>query len=197
MILPQEPIRVVHRTARRFRLRVPSAQRTPARMTELQRRLAGTSGVTSAEANQGTGSILVHHDEGAVFDELLERAGLSEDVLMAAVPPRMRNIVRGEASRVAAGTTDWFFDLDARLSRATNGWLDLKMAIPLGLLSAAAWRVAAEGTALLEVPPYLLLWYTFDSFVKLHQPQIERPTVSPERVGSSGRLQEQPESGGE
>jgi hypothetical protein len=184
----RQTIRLVHSTPRRFRLRVSDAQRNPDRLEQLRRRLEAAPGVQHAEANAQTGSILVHHEEDVAVDDLLEKAGLSEQVLMDAVPPRMRGMVRAEASNIATDATDWFFDLDARLSRATDGWLDLKMAIPLGLASAAAWRFAAEGGAFLAVPPYMLMWWAFDSFTKLHQPQIERPTVESRRVGRRGRL---------
>jgi hypothetical protein len=183
-----QPIRLVHRTPARFRLRVPAAQRTPEHLEQLRQQLQSTPGVRRAEINRETGSILVHHDEGAVVEDLLEKAGLSEQVLLDAVPPRMRGMVRAEASTVATDATDAFFDLDARLSRATGGWLDLKMAIPLGLLTAATWRFIAEGGAFLSVPPYLLLYWAFDSFTKLHQPEIERQTVERRRVGHRGRL---------
>lgn len=181
-------IRLVHSTGKRFRLKVPATERTPETMTRIQRRLEATPGVTRAEVNPDTGSILVHHDGSEAFEDLLERAGLSENVLLAAVPPRLRQAVRGDASRAASGVSDWFFAADARLARATGGWLDLKMAVPIGLFSAAAWRTAAEGAAFLEIPPYILLWYAFDSFMKFHQPTLERQPVLPERVSSSGHL---------
>jgi hypothetical protein len=181
-------IRLVHSSPRRFRLKVPRGDRTPETMAGIRRRLESTPGVTRADVNPDTGSVLVHHDVNAAFEDLLERAGLSENVLLAAVPPRLRHAVRGEASRAAAGVTDWFFAADARLARATGGWLDLKMAIPIGLFSAAAWRSAAEGAAFLEIPPYILLWYAFDSFMKFHQPTLERQPVSPQRVNEAGQL---------
>ena len=181
-------IRLVHSTHKRFRLKVPPAERTPELMMRVRRRLEATPGVTRAELNPDTGSILVHHAPGAAFEDLLEQAGLSESVLLSAVPPRLRQAVRGDASRVASGATDWFFAADARLARATGGWLDLKMAVPIGLLSAAAWRTAAEGAAFLEIPPYILLWYAFDSFMKFHQPTLERQPVAPARVGAAGKL---------
>ncbi|MGI8550376.1 MAG: hypothetical protein ACR2PL_06185 [Dehalococcoidia bacterium] len=90
---------------------------------------------------------------------LLDKAGLSEEALLDALPPRLRGDVRSESSRVARDVTDRFYDADARLQRATGGWLDLKMAIPLGLLGTALRRTAAEGTAWLSVPPYLLAYY--------------------------------------
>jgi sulfur carrier protein ThiS len=185
-------IRVVHRTTRRFRLKLPVAGRSGARLAALHARLTSTEGVLATEVNGQTGSILVHHDVSVTLEDLLEQAGLSEDVLVEALPPRLREQVRGEASHVAQRLADRFFEADAQLSRVTGGWLDLKMAIPLGLLGAGVWRLLAEGFNVLEAPPYLFLWWSFDSFVKLHQPQIERSVVPAARVGRAARLRSQP-----
>ncbi len=186
------PIRIVHRTNRRFRLKPPAAGRSAARLAWLRSRLDATPGVTHTEVNAETGSILVHHDASTTLEDLLEQAGLSEDVLLEGLPPRLRAQVRGEASHLAQRLTDRFFEADAQLSRATDGWLDLKMAVPLGLLSAGVWRLLAEGFSVLEVPPYLLVWWGFDTFVKLHQPQIERTEVPAALVGRTARLRAEP-----
>jgi len=180
--------RVVHRTSRRFRLKPAASGRSAARLAWVRQRLASTPGVTGTEINPETGSLLVHHEVNATVENLLEQAGLSEEVLVDALPPRLREEVRSEASHAAQRLSDRFFEADAALSRATGGWLDLKMAIPLGLLSAGVLRLAAEGMSVLEVPPYLFLWWSFDSFVKLHQPQIERTEVPARMVGHAAHL---------
>ena len=184
-------IRVAHATPGRFRLQISPAHRTPETLAEIQQRLDVTPGVTSTRVKPETGSVVVQHRLDAAFDDILERAGLSEQLLVEALPPRLRTLARSEGSHLAHGVTDWFFDLDARLSRASGGWLDLKMAIPLTLLGTAAWRFAAtasEGTAWLEMPPLAVLYYAFDSFVKLHQPSIERNPVPANRVGPRARM---------
>jgi hypothetical protein len=186
------PIHVVHRTRHRFRLKLSPEDRSPARMAALRARLESTPGVVGTQVNPQTGSILVQHEGNVLLEDLLERAGLTENVLVDAFPPRLREQVRSEASQVAQGLADFFFQADAELSRATGGWLDLKMTIPLGLLGAGVWRLAAEGAGILEVPPYLLLWWSFDTFVKLHQPQIERTEVPAEQVGRAARLRPKP-----
>jgi hypothetical protein len=186
------PVRVVHRTTRRFRLKAPAAGRSAARLAWLHSRLASTPGVSTAEVNLQTGSVLVHHEASTTLEELLQRAGLSQDVLLEGVPPRLRDQVRSEASEVAQQLSDRFFELDAELSRTTGGWLDLKMAIPLGLLGVGVWRLLAEGVTALEIPPYIFLWWSFDSFVKLHQPQIERTVAPAEQVGRHARLRPEP-----
>ncbi len=62
------------------------------------------------------------------------------------------------------------------------------MAILLGVFGAGVWRLMADGMSHLEVPPYLFLWWSFDSFVKLHQPQSERSEVPAELVGRAAHL---------
>lgn len=171
----------------RARLRVTKAHRKSGTLTRAQQALASTPGVRSTEVNPDTGSILIRHDPEQPLGELLERAGLSEEILYEAMPPRLRQHVRGEASHLARSVSDHFYALDARVARLSDGWLDLKMAIPIGLLATAAWRFMAEG-AWVEVPPYILLYYTFDTFMKFHQPTLTRPAVDPSHVGRGGEM---------
>jgi len=64
-------------------------------------------------------------------------------------------------------------DLDQRLSKATNGKFDIKLLVPTGLGLLALRQIAINGFGLGTVPGYVLLWYTFDSFYKLHQRKSE------------------------
>jgi hypothetical protein len=69
-------------------------------------------------------------------------------------------------SRIAEGLAAGFRELDLRLARGTNGVLDLRTAVPLGLLALAVREVVSGRAA--AVPWYALAWYAFDSFAKLH-----------------------------
>ena len=149
-------------------MRLPASERTPQAMANLQQRLGAVPGVTRTEARTESGSIVVYHRDDYAVDDILAQAGLVSEGLLDAVPPRLRGEAGAEASKLAQGVSNWLSDMDGRLSRATDGWLDLKMAVPLGLLGTAAWRTLAEGLVWAELPPYVLLYYTFDAFMKLH-----------------------------
>lgn len=195
--MPQQSIGVSHRVPGRFRLRVAREHRTPETFDRIERSLNSASGVQRTVVNPATGSVLVQHEPDSALEDVLEEAGLSTELIVEALPPRLRGLVRSEASHIGIAASDWFFDLDARVSRATDGWIDLKMAVPLGLLGAASWRftaAAAEGEALIAVSPYVLLYYAFDSFVKLHQPAIQREVVPAEQVGPRARMAPEKES---
>jgi hypothetical protein len=72
-------------------------------------------------------------------------------------------------SASATGILDAVTDLDHRISELTGGKVDLKVLVPAGLGLMALRQVALNGLGLGQVPGYVLLWYTFDSFYKLHQ----------------------------
>jgi hypothetical protein len=69
----------------------------------------------------------------------------------------------------ATGVLDALTDLDHRVSQLTGGKVDLKLLVPIGLGLLAIRQIWLNGLGLGVVPGYVLLWYTFDSFYKLHQ----------------------------
>lgn len=81
-------------------------------------------------------------------------------------------------STTATGVITALDDLNQRLSRATGGKLDLKLLFPLTLGALGLCQVLAEGLGLTEIPGYVLLWYAFDSFYKLHEQRPQRVAVA-------------------
>jgi hypothetical protein len=166
--------KVVSQAPGRLRVRLHREHRGADGLADIEQELAARDGVESVATNPRTGSLLVHydhlalstaevttmlHDLGVVADEVLGGDEVPED-LIGDVP---------EHSSAATGLLGALDDLDRRVSRLTGGHVDLKLLVPAGLGVIGLRQVMTTGFGLAEVPAYLLLWYAFDTFYKLHQ----------------------------
>ncbi len=95
-------------------------------------------------------------------------------------------------SSTAQGIIGALDDLDRRLSQLTGHPIDLKVLFPFSLGAIGAWQLARHGWGIEEVPAYVLLWYAFDSFYKLHRmpgreaaPPAAAPHKRPSANGAS------------
>lgn len=185
---PPASAAVVHSLPGRTRLKVPRAHRTPHAMARVREALQSVPGVRRVDVNATTGSVLVHHDAEAVkLDDVAESLEAGTDFVLALVPPRERAWVRAEVSTVAHRVRTAFTTLDASISDATAGWVDLKMLVPIALISAAAVQVTITEGNWTAVPPYVLLYYAFDTFMKCHQliPSQHAAPQSPAPLGGT------------
>jgi heavy-metal-associated domain-containing protein len=171
--------RIVSHAPGRVRVRLQREHRDPDVLTEIEERLGARNGVSSVSADTRTGSVLVHYDRQALsrenLVEMLFDVGVVVRELLGAdeVPD---DLGRGDASpgvvqhsEGATSILDAVTDLDRRISELTGGRIDLKLLVPAGIGLIALRQVAINGLGLTQVPGYVLLWYTFDSFYKLHQ----------------------------
>ena len=175
---------IVSHAPGRMRVRLHPEHRATADLQQIERDLNARDGVASVQTNARTGSVLVHydrhslgrddltailHDVGIVAMELLGAEevsrGLSDEVDDGAA----ERASAAPHSSTATGVLDALTDLDRRLSELTGGKLDVKLLVPIGLGTLALRQILTTGLGLAEVPGYVLLWYTFDSFYKLHQ----------------------------
>ena len=142
--------------------------RTPQLMQDLQRALQAREGIRGVATNPATGSITVDHDHGrystAGIFGLLEELDI---IIDSAV---------GSERTPSVGFLAAVDDLSARLHAATGIPIDLKIVMPLAFLGAGIWSFAKKGLMLESVPGWLLLWFAFDMFVKLHpgHPDMDR-----------------------
>lgn len=169
---------IVSHTAGRMRVRLPQQHRDPAALETLEDQLSEHGAIASVTTNGRTGSVLVHYDHQKLTKadllELLWDAGLvARELIGAAEIPedlgREPEATGVPHSSTATTVLDALTDLDQRLSKLTNGKLDVKLLVPTGLGLLAIRQIAMNGLGLSQVPGYVLLWYTFDSFYKLHQ----------------------------
>jgi hypothetical protein len=151
-------------------VRVRHAHHHRGLLHEAQARLAAAPGVRGVETNPQTGSVLVRYDPaqhsrsellamfedvGIVVRETL--GGLGEEV-----PETGR-------SSTSVSVISALSDLDKRIARATGHTVDLKLLFPATLGAIGIRQLFTTGLGLAEVPAYVLLWYAFDSFYKLHR----------------------------
>lgn len=173
---------IVSHTSGRMRVRLQQDHRDPDALETIEDRLSEHPAVASVSTNARTGSVLVQYDHHQLtkddLKELLWDAGLVARELLGAeeIPEDLgrdeadsANTAAAPHSTTATTLLDALTDLDNRVSKLTNGKLDIKLLVPTGLGLLALRQIAINGLGLGQVPGYVLLWYTFDSFYKLHQ----------------------------
>ncbi|MEL7505053.1 MAG: DUF5132 domain-containing protein [Cyanobacteria bacterium J06554_6] len=68
------------------------------------------------------------------------------------------------AGQLQATAQDW----NAQMQALTGGQLDLRMLLSMGLGAIALRQLMRRGLQLDDMPWYVMAWYAFDTFVKLH-----------------------------
>jgi Heavy metal associated domain 2 len=158
--------KVVSSTPGRLRLRVAPSHRQYRDMERIAKELQAHPNVERVRTNIQNGSIVIHHDDRD--DSLNNVFATLQDL----------GIIFGEIalskSIVATGVSDAVVDLNKRVGQATNNFVDLRFLFPLGLGIFSIRQLVTKGLQLDIIPWYVLAWYAFDSFIKLHansQPQ--------------------------
>ncbi|KAB8315932.1 DUF5132 domain-containing protein [Tolypothrix campylonemoides VB511288] len=71
-------------------------------------------------------------------------------------------------SEVAKDLMHVVSDVNADVARITNGFVDLRLLLPLGLSALAIRQLVTKGLQIDEIPWYTLTWYAFDTFLKFN-----------------------------
>jgi hypothetical protein len=159
-------VKVVHRLPHRTRIRMPKIHRTPGKMEKMGDRLKEIEGVKGVTVDHRTGSILLdHHDDPGFIEGLMSSLEEAGDLFLSVM---MEEDCPEEMSVVSKFLKETLGSANSNISHSTRGFLDLRMIVPLGFLGAALWKMRTTKGWLIEVPPYVLLWYAFDSYMKLH-----------------------------
>jgi len=174
-------VKVVHRLPHRTRIRMPKVHRTRGKMEKMGDRLRQIDGVKDVQVDHRTGSILLKHtDDPGIIESLmasLEDAGdLFLSVMMEEEGPE------SELSIVSRFLKETLGSANTNVARSTRGFIDLRMMVPLGFLSAALWKMRGTKEWLVEVPPYVLLWYAWDSYMKLHHTRPPQEIIQEVKV---------------
>jgi len=161
--LPPTSVQVVSSTPGRLRLRVAPAQRQLANMERICKALQAHSQVDRLKTNIHHGSITISHSAQA--ENLENIYAVLKDLGVVLVKT---TTLRGDRSIAATGVANAAVDLNQRVARASNGAIDLRFLFPLGLGLLSIRQLAIKGLQLEIIPWYVLAWYAFDSFIKLH-----------------------------
>lgn len=152
--------RIISRTPGRLRLRIPQSLRQPEKIERIANKLKAHPQINDVQTNIHTGSITIQHEL---------RDGKLKDVLATL---RDLGVIFGDLthgdSDAATNLTSAVYDLNTRVGKVTNGTVDLRFLFPLGLSALAVRQLLAKGLQLEVIPWYVLGWYAFDSFIKLH-----------------------------
>jgi hypothetical protein len=163
---------IVSKSPGRVRVRLHHQSRRPRLTQRIQEGLAGRPGIEDVDVNPRTGSVAVRYDRGALsFDDvcaIIDDLGVILESLDE--PPDLSDLAahpgRSTVARDIAGAVD---RIDKRLARATGRTVDLRLLFPVGLFALGVRQIFVEGLGLTQVPGYILLWYAFDAFWKLHR----------------------------
>lgn len=156
-------VQVVSSTPGRLRLRVAPAQRQLANMERICKALQAHSQVDRLKTNIHHGSITISHTALGGGLENIYAVLKDLGVVFAETTTPI-----GDRSIAATGVANAAVDLNQRVARASNGAIDLRFLFPLGLGLLSIRQLAIKGLQLEIIPWYVLAWYAFDSFIKLH-----------------------------
>ncbi|MCG8634720.1 MAG: hypothetical protein MI863_12885 [Desulfobacterales bacterium] len=145
------PVRVGHALPGRIRVMVPDLKGAgPGEVTRLEK-LGSLPGVTSAQANPVSGSVVIRYDHKSVTPSLILMAlsrilGKEEEVINAATPKLM------------AGLRQFGTGLNRAVYEEAHGLVDLNTLLALALLAAGGAKLWQERTS--GMPPgAVLLWW--------------------------------------
>jgi Heavy metal associated domain 2 len=169
--------RITHAVPGRVRLKVAGPPEEVAEiLSTVESRAHGREGVSSVESDLRTGSVLLRFDPDALDPEAaIELLREAHAALAELVPPQIREPAERSVSQVAAGLERRFATADASVLRATRGVVDLRMLLPIGLAGLSLRQLARTGPQLKAIPWYVLAYYSFDSFLKLHHEAAPTP----------------------
>jgi hypothetical protein len=152
--------RVVSSTPGRLRLRVAHPHRQSGDMQRIANALQANPNINQVRTNIQNGSIVINHDgddvsRDNVYATLCDLGIIFGDVTLG-------------KSEAAAEVSNAVVDLNKRVRQATNNAVDLRLLFPLGLGVFSIRQLLTKGLQLETIPWYVLGWYAFDSFLKLH-----------------------------
>jgi hypothetical protein len=155
---------VVSETRGRLRLRLDGGL-PRGRWRRIEESLNELRGVRFVHASPSIRSLAVYFDPALLSaQQVLDRLrsdGVSIEQPRAPAP-------YAGTSTVSRALIANFTEADRAVARFSGGTTDLKLLIPLFFLALGAFRSLFRGLQLTAVPAYLLLWYAFDTFYKLH-----------------------------
>lgn len=121
------------------------------------------------DSDERTGSALLRYDpEELDVDTLVELVRGAHVAFDSLAPPSVADVVDSSISDVSVTIQRRFKLVDQRVLRATGGTFDLRVLVPIGLAGLSLRQLARDGVEIKSMPWYVLAWYSFDSFIKLH-----------------------------
>lgn len=166
-----EHTQIVSNAPGRTRFKLPSHHRDPEKMARVAAALQSHPDVDNVQYNAQTGSILVHHNPHhrslKQFEDIMKDFG----VIFADVTGNTDILSLGGTSESSFDLTTALSDLNQQVSLATNGVVDLRYVLPLGLGALAVLQLLTFGWQFEIVPWFVLGYFAVDSYIKLNSDQ--------------------------
>ncbi|MFP5271520.1 HMA2 domain-containing protein [Coleofasciculus sp.] len=160
-------VELISQTPGRVRLRVAPEYRQSQDIEPLIKLLNERLEIYRVRANIHSGSITIFYAQDHINFEGVWAILQDLGVTFSPIPEQPRNSAKGQ-SDAAASVTYAVTHLNRRVRRATDGIIDIRFLIPLGLSVLAIRQLIVKGLMIEAIPWYVLAWYSFDSFIKLH-----------------------------
>lgn len=174
--------RVVHVSRGRMRLKVDgTARQRSSVLANLASRCDENGDSVGVAVDDRTGSALISWDpDGVTIDEAVELVRSADAALQDVTPPQVREVVGRVASRSAQELWRRLGAADRRVDVATDGAVDLRMLAPMAIGALSLRQLLRTGPQLSRMPWYMLAYYAFDTFHKLHSRPL-RATMPSQR----------------
>ena len=160
-------VELISQTPGRVRLRVAPEYRQSQDIEPLIKLLNERLEIYRVRANIHSGSITIFYAQDHINFEGVWAILQDLGVTFSPIPEQPRNSAQGQ-SDAAASVTYAVTHLNRRVRRATDGIIDIRFLIPLGFSVLAIRQLIVKGLMIEAIPWYVLAWYSFDSFIKLH-----------------------------
>ena len=157
---------IVSQTPGRIRLRVLPAQRQPQKITPIVNALKARLEIYRVKQNISSGSITVLHGRELLSSQDICTILQDLGVTFREITPEPISSVTNSSSATAVIITAT--DLNRRVKTVSKDAIDLRFLFPLGLGVLAVRQLIVKGWQVELIPWYVLAWYAFDSFIKLH-----------------------------
>jgi copper chaperone CopZ len=184
-------VRIAHHMPGRMRLKVLGEPAEPEFFAMVKKAIASLDGVRSVRINSASSSIVIDYSPvDTIFHFRLQDdpdvsnwLSMQSDVaLLAGIDEAVTTGAQylAQHSRLAEQIVSGAERLDLKLRCASDGYLDLKLLLPLFFAAATSMRQArGRGT-----PMWLSLGtFAFNSFISLHRERINAPVI---KIASTG-----------
>ena len=158
---------IISQTPGRVRLRITPTHRQLQKIAPLANALKARLEIYRVKTNISTGSITVFHGRELLSSQdmctILQDLGIN---LVEVTQEQKISVL--SSSKAATEIIRTTTDLNRTVQTATNNTVDLRFLVPLSLGILAMRQLLVKGWQLELIPWYVLAWYAFDSFLKLH-----------------------------
>ena len=153
----------------RTRFKLPTHKPDPQEMAKIANNLQAHPDVHNVEYNAKTGSILVHHDSHESSLENIKDIMQDLCVVFADITGASELIpLEGKSENGGSDLTSVLCDFNERVVNATNGVIDLRFVLPLGIGALGVLQFLTYGWQFEIIPWYVLIYFAIDSFIKLN-----------------------------